>query len=155
MISPPQENRHMKIPVVSEDSMHLLPRFAHPGDAGADLRSAETVTIEPHGYALVGTGLAMAIPEGYAGFVLPRSGLAVRAGVTVLNAPGLVDSGYRGELKVALINHGTEAFEIAAGDRIAQLVVMSVSAPEYEAVSALEETERGSGGFGSTGLGGD
>ncbi len=145
----------MKIPVVPEDPMHLLPRFAHEGDAGADLRSAVNVTIESRSYALVGTGLAMAIPEGFAGFVLPRSGLAVRAGVTVLNAPGLVDSGYRGELMVALINHGTEPFEIAVGDRIAQLVIMSVSAPEYLAVSTLEETERGSGGFGSTGIGGD
>jgi dUTP pyrophosphatase len=144
----------MKIPVVPEDSTHLLPRFAHPGDAGADLCAAETVAIEPHGYALVGTGLAMAIPEGYAGFVLPRSGLAVRSGVTVLNAPGLVDAGYRGQLRVALINHGTEVFEVAAGDRIAQLVIMSVVSPEYEAVSALEETARGSGGFGSTGTGG-
>jgi len=131
--------------------MHLLPRFAHPGDAGADLHSAETVTIEPGGYVLVATGLAMAIPEGFAGFVLPRSGLAVRTGVTVLNAPGLIDSGYRGELKVALINHGNETFEIVQGDRIAQLVIMSISAPVYEAVSTLDETERGSGGFGSTG----
>jgi dUTP pyrophosphatase len=145
----------MKIPVVTEEPMHLLPRFAHPGDAGADLHSAETVTIASRAYALVGTGLAMAIPEGCAGFVLPRSGLAVRFGVTVLNAPGLVDAGYRGELKVALINHGTEPFQIAAGDRIAQLVIMSVSAPQYLAVSSLEDTERGSGGFGSTGIGGD
>jgi dUTP pyrophosphatase len=145
----------MKIPVVARDSMHLLPRFAHPGDAGADLHSAETVTIEPGGYALVATGLAMAIPEGFAGFVLPRSGLAIRTGVTVLNAPGLIDSGYRGELKVALINHGTDPFAVVEGDRIAQLVVMSISAPVYEAVPTLEETERGLGGFGSTGMGGD
>jgi dUTP pyrophosphatase len=135
--------------------MHLLPRFAHPGDAGADLHSAEALTIEPGGFALVGTGLAMAIPEGYAGFVLPRSGLAVRSGVTVLNAPGLVDAGYRGELKVALINHGAEPFEIRAGDRIAQLVIMSVSSPEYVSVPDLEDTERGVSGFGSTGIGGD
>ena len=145
----------MKIPVVARDSMHLLPRFAHLGDAGADLHSAETVTIEPGGYVLVATGVAMAIPEGFAGFVLPRSGLAIRSGVTVLNAPGLIDSGYRGELKVALINHGIDPFEVVEGDRIAQLVIMSVSAPVYEAVSTLEETERGSGGFGSTGMGGD
>jgi dUTP pyrophosphatase len=104
---------------------------------------------------MVATGLSMAIPEGHAGLVLPRSGLAVRTGVTVLNSPGLVDSGYRGELKVALINHGTEAFNIAVGDRIAQLVIMPVSSPDYELVDSLEDTERGSGGFGSTGLGGD
>jgi len=145
----------MKIPVVPQDSMHLLPQIAHPGDAGADLSSAEALTIEPGGFTLVTTGLTMAIPQGYAGFVLPRSGLAVRAGVTVLNAPGLVDSGYRGELKVALINHGTDPFEIAIGDRIAQLVIMSVPRPAYVAVSTLEETARGSGGFGSTGVGGD
>jgi dUTP pyrophosphatase len=131
--------------------MHLLPRFAHSGDAGADLYSAEELTIEPGTYVLVATGLAMAIPDGYAGFVLPRSGLAVRSGVTVLNAPGLVDSGYRGELKVALINHGVEPFVVAIGDRIAQLVIMAVEVPEYEAVATLPATERGSGGFGSTG----
>jgi dUTP pyrophosphatase len=142
----------MKIPVVSEDSMHQLPRFAHPGDAGADLCATATVTIEPGGRALVATGLSIAIPEGHGGFVLPRSGLAVRSGVTVLNAPGLVDAGYRGELKVALINHGSEPFEIAVGDRIAQLVIMAVAAPEYVLVETLEESERGSGGFGSTGV---
>lgn len=142
----------MKIPVVRRDSMHQLPGFAHPGDAGADLRSAEALTIAPGGRALVATGISMAIPEGHGGFVLPRSGLAVRHGVTVLNAPGLVDAGYRGELKVALINHGSESFEIHVGDRIAQLVVMAVAAPEYDGADTLETTERGSGGFGSTGV---
>ena len=142
----------MKIPVVRRDSMHQLPGFAHPGDAGADLRSAEALTIAPGGRALVATGISMAIPEGHGGFVLPRSGLAVRHGVTVLNAPGLVDAGYRGELKVALINHGSESFEIHVGDRIAQLVVMAVAAPEYDVADTLETTERGSGGFGSTGV---
>lgn len=145
----------MKIPVVRVDPTYQLPRFAHPGDAGADLHSVEMLTIGAGEYALVAAGLSMAIPEGHAGFVLPRSGLAVRTGVTVLNSPGLVDSGYRGELKVALINHGKEAFEIAVGDRIAQLVIMPVSAPDYESVDSLKDTERGSGGFGSTGLGGD
>jgi dUTP pyrophosphatase len=145
----------MKIPVLPSDSMHLLPRFAHSDDAGADLHSAEVLTINSGSFVLVGTGLSMAIPEGHAGFVLPRSGLAVRSGVTVLNAPGLVDAGYRGELKVALINHGAEPFEIEVGDRIAQLVIMSVSAPEYVSVSDLSDTERGSDGFGSTGIGGD
>ena len=142
----------MKIPVVRGESMHQLPRFSHPGDAGADLCSAEAVTIGPGGRALVATGISMAIPAGYGGFVLPRSGLAIRNGVTVLNAPGLVDAGYRGELKVALINHGGEPFEIAVGDRIAQLVIMAVVAPEYGSVDTLESTERGSGGFGSTGV---
>ncbi len=142
----------MKIPVVRRDSMYPLPRFAHPGDAGADLHAAEALVIEPGGRALVATGLSMAIPEGHGGFVLPRSGLAVRTGVTVLNAPGLIDAGYRGEVKVALINHGSEAFEISVGDRIAQLVIMAVSDPEYVTSDTLEVSERGSGGFGSTGV---
>jgi dUTP pyrophosphatase len=145
----------MKIPVVRRDPAYQLPRFAHSGDAGADLHAVEAVTIGAGEYALVATGLSMAIPEGHAGLVLPRSGLAVRTGITVLNSPGLVDSGYRGELKVALINHGKEAFEIAVGDRIAQLVIVPVSSPDYEVVDSLEDTERGAGGFGSTGLGGD
>lgn len=145
----------MKIPVVRQDSMYQLPAFAHSGDAGGDLTAAKAVTIPSGDWVLVPTGISMAIPQGHAGFVLPRSGLAVRSGVTVLNAPGLVDAGYRGELKVALINHGSEAFEIAVGDRIAQLVIMAVESPEYLLVDVLETSERGSGGFGSTGLGGD
>jgi dUTP pyrophosphatase len=145
----------MKIPVVRNDSMYQLPRYAHPGDAGADLHAREQLTIDPGDYALVATGVSMAIPEGYGGFVLPRSGLAARSGVTVLNAPGLVDSGYRGELKVALINHGPAPLGIEVGDRIAQLVIMEVSTPEYVEVDALEDTERGPGGFGSTGMSGD
>lgn len=142
----------MKIPVVRRDPLNQLPQFAHPGDAGADLVAAESVTIDPGERALVATGLSMSIPEGYGGFVLPRSGLAVRSGVTVLNAPGLIDSGYRGELKVALINHGSKPFVIEEGDRIAQLVVMAVQAPQYLESDALEETARGPGGFGSTGV---
>ena len=145
----------MKIPVVRKDSMYQMPRFAHPGDAGADLHAAEVVMIDPGAYTLVATGISLAIPEGYCGMVLPRSGLAVRNGVTVLNAPGLVDSGYRGELKVALINHGREPFSIAVGDRIAQLVIVAVASPDYEPVDALVDTQRGSGGFGSTGIRGD
>jgi len=145
----------MKIPVVRQDPTYQLPAFAHAGDAGADLAAGEAVTIPSGEWALVSTGIAMAIPEGYGGFVLPRSGLAIRTGVTVLNAPGLVDAGYRGEFKVALINHGPEDFEIVIGDRIAQLVIMAVARPEYQAVEVLEDTARGSGGFGSTGVRGD
>lgn len=145
----------MKIPVVRRDSGNQLPAFAHAGDAGADLVAAEALTIEPGGRAVVPTGLSMAIPAGHAGFVLPRSGLAVRTGVTVLNAPGLIDAGYRGEIKVALINHGELPFEVQIGDRIAQLVVMAVEAPEFTRVDALGPTRRGSGGFGSTGIRGD
>lgn len=145
----------MKIPVVRRDSGNQLPAFAQAGDAGADLVAAEALTIEPGGRAVVPTGLSMAIPAGHAGFVLPRSGLAVRTGVTVLNAPGLIDAGYRGEIKVALINHGELPFEVQIGDRIAQLVVMAVEAPEFTRVDALGPTRRGSGGFGSTGIRGD
>ncbi len=145
----------MKIPVVRRDSVNQLPAFAHRGDAGADLVSAEALTIEPGHRALVSTGLSMAIPQGHGGFVLPRSGLAVRTGVSVLNAPGLIDAGYRGEVKVALINHGEEPFEILVGDRIAQLVVIAVEAPEFSETDTLETTQRGSGGFGSTGFRGD
>jgi dUTP pyrophosphatase len=125
---------------------------AHVGDAGADLVASEDHTIAPGERVVVGTGLKMAIPDGYAGFVLPRSGLATRSGITVANAPGLVDSGYRGELRVGLINHSDEAFTIKPGDRIAQLVIMAVEAVEYVEVGTLGETSRGSGGFGSTGV---
>ncbi len=127
---------------------------AHEGDAGADLAAAESVTIPPGGRALIGTGLSMAIPTGYAGFVLPRSGLAIKLGVTVSNAPGLIDSGYRGELRVGLTNHGDEPFEVRIGDRIAQLVIMAVEEPEFVDVETLDDTHRGAGGFGSTGVSG-
>jgi dUTP pyrophosphatase len=144
----------MKIPVVRSDSRIPMLASAHQGDAGADLSAAEAVVIAPGQRALVGTGLSMAIPEGHAGFVLPRSGLATRHGVTVSNAPGLIDSGYRGELKVGLTNHGAEAFHIQVGDRIAQLVIMAVETPEFVEVDALDTTGRGVGGFGSTGISG-
>ena len=145
----------MKIPVVRQDPTHPLPAFAHAGDAGADLTASEATMIPSGAWTVVGTGISMAIPSGHAGFVLPRSGLAARSGVTVLNAPGLVDSGYRGEFRVALINHGPEDFEIAFGDRIAQLVIVAIERPDYAAVESLEDTTRGSGGFGSTGVRGD
>ncbi len=145
----------MKIPVVQQDSMNQPPTFAHVGDAGADLVAAEALILDPGDRAMVSTGLSMAIPDGHAGFVLPRSGLAIRTGVTVLNAPGLIDAGYRGEVKVALINHGELPFEVRIGDRIAQLVVMAVEAPDFTLVDALETTQRGADGFGSTGMRGD
>jgi dUTP pyrophosphatase len=128
-----------------------LPSYARPGDAGLDLHAAAEVTIEPGGRALVGTAIAVAIPAGHAGFVLPRSGLALRDAVTVLNAPGLVDAGYRGEVKVLLVNHGREPVTLARGDRIAQLVIQRVDVAELVEVEALPGTERGAGGFGSTG----
>jgi len=128
-----------------------LPNYAKPGDAGLDLRASEAVTLEPGERRLVPTGLAVAIPEGYAGFVLPRSGLAMQKGVTVLNAPGLIDSGYRGELKVLLINHGAEAVGIERGERIAQLVVQPVARARLVEEERLPDSARGEGGFGSTG----
>jgi dUTP diphosphatase len=143
----------MKIPVRPHDAHDQLPSYAHPGDAGADLVSVEHVELEPGGRALVRTGLSLAIPDGYAGLVMPRSGLAVRSGVTVLNAPGLIDAGYRGEVRVALVNHSQEVFTVEPGDRIAQLVVVQVERPEYVAVDTLEDTARGERGFGSTGVG--
>ena len=128
------------------------PRYAHPGDAGADLVAAEGVEIPPGGRALVRTGLAVALPDGYVGLVHPRSGLASRLGVTVLNAPGTVDAGYRGEILVNLINHDpAEPAKIARGDRIAQLVVQRVERAHFHVVDELPDSVRGAGGHGSTG----
>ncbi len=129
------------------------PSYARDGDAGADLVAAETVTLAANGgRALVGTGLSVAIPEGYAGFVQPRSGLALRHGVTCLNTPGLIDSGYRGELRVLLVNTDpSQAFEVTRGERIAQLVVQRVEHVRFVEVDELPDSERGEGGFGSTG----
>jgi len=129
-----------------------LPARATAGAAGADLVAAEEATIAPGSVHAVATGIALAIPEGYEGQVRPRSGLALKHGVTVLNAPGTIDADYRGEVKVILINHGREPFRIARGDRIAQLVVAPVSASRFERVEALTDTARGTGGFGSTGI---
>ena len=142
----------MKIPVVRSDPRIPMLASSHDGDAGADLVAAESHTIEPGQRTIVGTGLAMAIPDGFAGFVLPRSGLATRSGITVANSPGLIDSGYRGELRVGLINHSDEPFTVKVGDRIAQLVVMAVETVEFVEAEALDDTARGSGGFGSTGI---
>lgn len=130
-----------------------IPSYAYPGDAGMDLRAIESLEIKPFERALVSTGIAIAIPEGYAGFVQPRSGLAIKQGVTVLNTPGLIDSHYRGELKVALINlDPNNTFQVNPGDRIAQLVIQKVEQVAWNVVSSLDETERGEGGFGSSGV---
>mgnify|MGYP002520070071 CR=1 FL=1 len=131
----------------------VVPGYAYPGDAGVYLCAVEAVTLAPFERALVPTGLAIAIPEGYAGFVQPRSGLAIKQGVTVLNTPGLIDSHYRGELKVALINlDANSTFEVHPGDRIAQLVIQKVENVSWHLVEKLDETERGTGGFGSSGV---
>ncbi len=128
------------------------PTRAHDDDAGYDLRASEAATLAPGGRASVGTGVAVAIPEGHAGLVLPRSGLAARHGISLVNAPGLIDAGYRGEVRVLLLNTDREAaFDVAPGDRIAQLVIVRHEAPELVEVDSLDETVRGDGGFGSTG----
>jgi dUTP pyrophosphatase len=128
-----------------------LPSYAHAGDAGLDLVAAESVTLAPGARMLVATGIAVAIPPGYAGFVLPRSGLALRHGVTVLNAPGLIDAGYRGEVKVLLVNHDPAPVTFQRGERIAQLVVQRVERAQLAEAAELPSSERGPGGFGSTG----
>jgi dUTP pyrophosphatase len=128
-----------------------MPGYAHPGDAGADLYSAEQVTLDPGQRQLVRTGLAVALPLGFVGLVHPRSGLATKQGVTVLNAPGTVDAGYRGEILVNLVNHGMAVAKISRGDRIAQLVVQRVERAHFHAVDELPDSVRGSGGHGSTG----
>jgi dUTP pyrophosphatase len=129
----------------------VLPQRAYAGDAGLDLAACERVELPPGGRAIVGTGLAVAIPEGYAGFVQPRSGLAARAGISIVNSPGLVDSGYRGELRVVLLNTDKEhAFVVEPGMRIAQLVVLAVPGIAPVELEELPETERGVRGFGSS-----
>ncbi len=129
----------------------VLPAYAHPGDAGMDVRSVEDVTIQPGARALVRTGLVMELPPDAEAQVRPRSGLAFKFGVTVLNSPGTIDAGYRGEVGVLLVNHGDAPFEVRKGERIAQLVIASVVRADIEEVASVDSTERGEGGFGSTG----
>lgn len=143
----------MRIPIRRLDPTLPLPATAHEGDAGYDLRAREAVVLPPGGgRAAVPTGIAVAIPPGWAGLVLPRSGLALRHGVSCLNAPGLIDAGYRDEIRVILVNHDpVEAFKAEVGDRIAQLVIQRVESVEWEPVDDLGESSRGTAGFGSTG----
>ena len=130
-----------------------LPCYQHEGDAGLDLPSRVDLTLEPGERAMVPTGIALAIPKGYAGFVLPRSGLAARNGISLVNTPGLIDSGYRGEVTVVMINTDKkEPFSVKKGDRIAQLVIQRVETVDVIEVDDLDDTTRGAGGFGSTGL---
>lgn len=141
------------IPVVQEHEDLPLPSYAKDGDAGMDLVASEDAVIGRGKRGLVSTGLSVAIPEGYAGFIQPRSGLAYKHGVTVLNAPGLIDSGYRGELKVLLFNAcGADKFIVNRGDRIAQLVIQKVEQATLTPVDELPSSKRGKGGFGSTGV---
>ncbi len=138
----------MDVPIIAPE----VPVYAHPGDVGADLVSTESLRLEPGRRALVGTGVRIALPDGYAAFVVPRSGLAARHGITIVNAPGTVDAGYRGEIKVTLLNTDPDAaYDIAAGDRIAQLIVMPVTRARFVPVTELSDSVRGEGGFGSTG----
>lgn len=141
----------VRVAVRKLDPALLLPAYAREDDAGLDLCAAHDVSLPPGARALVGTGIIAAIPPGYAGFVLPRSGLALRHGVTVLNAPGLIDAGYRGEIRVLLVNHGPQPVSVERGDRIAQLVLGRVERAELVEVDELPPSARGSGGFGSTG----
>ena len=130
----------------------IVPQLAHVTDAGADLYAIDDVVLQPGERALISTGIAMALPEGYAGFVQPRSGLAAKHGVSVVNTPGTIDAGYHGEIKVILINHDLrEAFTVSKGDRIAQFIIQKIERPSFNEVSELPETDRGTNGFGSTG----
>ena len=142
----------LDVPVRLVSPEDVLPRYALPGDAGADLSLAEDVDLAPFQRALVGTGVAVAIPEGYAGFVHPRSGLAHRLGLSLVNAPGTIDAGYRGEIKVNLVNlDPTTPLTLRRGDRVAQLVVQPVVRARFVPVEQLPESARGAGGHGSTG----
>ncbi len=141
------------VPLKRLDPTVELPRYAYEGDAGLDLRSSEEVTLAPFERRLISTGLAIAIPEGYAGFVQPRSGLAFKQGLSMANTPGLIDAHYRGELKICAINlDPNESIHIHRGDRIAQLVIQKVPVVTLMEVEQLDETDRGAGGFGSSGI---
>jgi dUTP pyrophosphatase len=141
------------VPVKRLDESLDLPEYAYVGDAGLDLRSAENAVLKPFERRAVPCGIALAIPPGYAGFVLPRSGLAAKHGISIVNAPGLIDSNYRGEIKVILINLDPDhLFEITRGDRIAQLVILKTPSVGLSEVADLDETVRGQGGFGSSGF---
>jgi dUTP pyrophosphatase len=138
----------VEIPIIAP----RVPVYAHQGDAGADLFAAEGVVLGPGDRATVPTGVALALPDGFAGFVVPRSGLAAKHGLTIVNSPGTIDAGYRGEIKITILNTDrTEPYEITVGDRIAQLIVMPVTRATFVPVDSLPESHRGESGFGSTG----
>ncbi|MDO4436701.1 MAG: dUTP diphosphatase [Coriobacteriaceae bacterium] len=142
----------ISVPIKRLDPSVELPSYAYEGDAGLDLRANESVDIAPYERALVSTGLAIAIPDGYAGFVQPRSGMALKRGLTIANTPGLIDAHYRGELKIILVNlNAEETIHIERGERIAQLVIQQVPTVHLIEVDELDETDRGTGGFGSSG----
>ncbi len=143
----------IRIPLKKLKDNAVVPKYAYAGDAGVDLCATEHYVLQPFERALISTGIAIELPEGYAGFVLPRSGLAVKHGISIVNAPGLIDSNYRGELKVCIVNlDAHNSFVVEAGDRIAQLVVMPHPVVTFSEVDELNSTERGVGGFGSSGV---
>ena len=142
-------NKNLPVLIVADDA--FLPIYAQPGDAGADLRSRVAAVVPAHGRVLVPTGVSIALPDGYVGLVHPRSGLAHKHGITVLNTPGTVDAGYRGEIAVNLYNSTDTDFAVEVGDRIAQLVIQQVERAQFIRVERLPESDRGEGGHGSTG----
>jgi len=144
------ENLKIKIKKIKESA--ILPHYAHKGDAGVDIYSIENYVLRPGQRILVSTGLSMAIPKGYEGQIRPKSGLALKHGITTCNSPGTIDSGYRGEIRVIVINHGSEEFKIEKETKIAQMIFNKVEEAEFEEVEELENTRRGNEGFGSTGL---
>lgn len=141
----------MNIPLMKLDPELPTPKRARPGDAGVDLYARESTTLEPGAWAAVPTGVAVAIPEGYVGLVAPRSGLAVKNAISVVNGPGVIDSGYRGELKAILINHSSSTVHLHRGDRVAQLLILRSPEWELTEVDRLDESARGEAGFGSSG----
>ena len=142
-------NKNLPVLIVAEDG--FVPTYAQPGDAGADLRSRVAAVVPAHGRALVPTGVSIALPDGYVGLVHPRSGLAYKHGITVLNTPGTIDAGYRGEIAVNLFNSTDVDFAVEIGDRIAQLVIQQIEHAQFITVERLPESDRGEGGHGSTG----
>lgn len=142
----------LNVPILMTDDNIEHPSYSYEGDAGLDLRARHAAVLKPFERATVSCGFALAIPKGYAGLVIPRSGLAARHGISVVNGPGLIDSGYRGEVKVILVNlDAHETFRVEPGDRIAQLMIVAVPAVSLERVASLPASERGAGGFGSSG----
>jgi len=143
----------LDISVTKLDNDAVIPTYAKPGDAGADLFSISDLVLAPGERALVKTGIAIALPNGYVGLVHPRSGLGLKNGISVVNTPGTIDAGYRGEIGVVLINHDlTESFQVKKGDRIAQLVIQKVENANFKLVNQLPDSERSAGGYGSTGV---
>ena len=145
-----KENLNIKIKKIKKNA--ILPHYAHDGDAGVDIYSTEDYVLRPGQRLLVSTGIKMAIPKGYEGQIRPKSGLALKHGISVCNSPGTIDSGYRGEIGVIAINHSNEEFKIKKGTKIAQMVFNKIEKAEFEEVKDLDNTKRGQNGFGSTGL---